>query len=146
MHVIVKQSERRIDPKHPESTDPSHAWAERRAGEWAKKHPPEFVSEGARRDYERSIKANPRNFYGAPAFFPELEGPRKGYEAIHMSYDPEKEFLEHIKQVQVENVELLCVDCIDVRGKRFSGLTEHSISPDDCFCTRCGTHKPYRVN
>lgn len=78
MDIHIKPHVHKVDPKHPQSTDPTYEPARRKA-EWvAKKHPPKFESEGERKDYEKRVKSNPNNFYGVPHFFPPLKEPFQG--------------------------------------------------------------------
>jgi hypothetical protein len=67
MELIIKQPERRIDPKDPK-TNPAHIKMLEKA-DIAKQHL-KFENDAEQRDYERDIKSNPNNVYGMPAFYP----------------------------------------------------------------------------
>jgi hypothetical protein len=73
MEVIVKKSQPKIDPKFPESSDPS--WERRRkVGERRIKEGKfkKFENEAEERDYSRKVGSNPSNVPGIPVFYPPL--------------------------------------------------------------------------
>jgi hypothetical protein len=68
--IIMRESPRRVNPKDPRS-HPDYA----RAVEAGKKKLAmmSFENEAQRRDYEKSISANPNNVMGLPNFYPPEE-------------------------------------------------------------------------
>jgi hypothetical protein len=69
MEIYAKAHVHKVDPKHPQSTDPTYEPARRKA-EWiAKRHPPTFESKAEEAEYNRRVAGNPNNFYGIPTFF-----------------------------------------------------------------------------
>ena len=71
MEVIVPKSEQKIDPRHPESTDPTYARDKAIAEERYKTM--EFESETQRADYLRQVDSNPGNMRGLPILYPPLK-------------------------------------------------------------------------
>jgi len=117
MEVIVKKSKEKVDPRHPESTDPTH----RAAAERAQKHlgKLKFESEGQKRDYERSVKANPGNVMGAPAFFPPLSI-RSFVTLPEVSEeDRARRALDRFKEHLIHETELYCSGCHEIRFFQF---------------------------
>jgi hypothetical protein len=81
MEIIAKRSKIKIDPKHPESTDPTYA----AAVEKGKKNFPKmkFENETQKQDYLKAVKSNPGNVVGMPLFFPPLStGTFTGFSGI----------------------------------------------------------------
>jgi hypothetical protein len=104
-----------------------------------------FESEGQRRDYMRSVSANPNNVPGLPAFFPP-EQVRSFVAMQAQEISPLEKFLNKVDNESVKSIYLYCQSC---RGPRESSssarVTEHSISKTDCFCKTCGASKKYRI-
>jgi hypothetical protein len=73
MEFIIKEHKHKIDPKHPESTDPSYAkdWA--KGQENLRNGRMKFENDAERRDYEKKCQSNPANIPGCPAFAPPLQ-------------------------------------------------------------------------
>lgn len=71
-----KEPKRKIT--HP-NDDPARKETLRKAEARVKSGALNFESEGARKDYERAINANPNNVYGMPEFFPPEVLKSKGF-------------------------------------------------------------------
>lgn len=127
MEFIVKQSKEKVDPRHPESTDPTHRAAAEKAHRNLGKM--KFESEGQRRDYERSVKANPGNVMGAPAFFPPLAIKTVVVMPEVTEEQREAMMLERYRESRIRDEELFCRVC--------DRLTEFQLPA--CRCKTCGT-------
>jgi len=131
MNFHVKRSERRIDPKHPES-HPDFKKALHAGQKLAAQK--KFESEGEKRDYERQIRSNPNNVYGLPAFYPPEQ--IRMFIQDQSNDDPErihKMTRERIRQMQLHPVQVLCKTCNEV--------TPHVLGPTDSYCQKCGEKK-----
>lgn len=137
MDIFVKPSRHRIDPKHPESTDPRWGAAYKKGQERIKDGKLKFENEAQKRDYERAISKNPSNVPGMPNFFPPLE--LKSFVSMPSATleDIARERWEQWERNQIKDVDLWCEFCDKV--------TSHAISPRDCFCHKCGHQKPYKT-
>jgi len=135
MHIIVKDSPRRADPKRPESYpgyEKAAALSQRRAPQM------EFESEGARKDYERAISSNPSNLPGLPPFFPPLQlrsviGSPWGRE--YTAEEQRKMVAARMKELSTGEVQIFCATC--------DRVTPHTIDMKGSFCMKCGNQKPY---
>lgn len=135
MEVIVKQSKPKVDPKHPQSTDPTWKYAaEKGAKRYGKM---EFENDAARRDYLRAVDSNPGNVVGMPAFFPPLKI-RSVMPMLDREYTVEerKKMWEYRKrQIQTRQINLLCESC--------RGVMPHIVAPDGSYCQQCGNAKKW---
>jgi len=127
MNFIIKNSPRRIDPKHPESTDPSWRQAYEAGQRLLKSGKVKFESEAEERDYYRRIRSNPGNVPGLPEFFPPLKiGP--------FTVPKDVKELKQKRQLRWEpwrDIELYCRHCEKV--------TLHYIDNKGGYCHKCAT-------
>ena len=68
--IISKHTAPKIDPRHPESTDPDYKGDRAKALEYWPKMEKEFQDEGEKREYLKAVASNPNNMLGAPALYP----------------------------------------------------------------------------
>ena len=131
--IIIKKEKPRFDQKRPES-HPDYKKALKVGEQRASKL--KFESEGEKRDYEKAVKSNPNTIYGLPNFFP----PMQITSFIHMPDISEEQreqmALERFLERLTHTTHLLCQRCDQV--------TEHWISPSQCFCSKCGKKNRYR--
>ncbi len=138
MEVIIRQSEHKIDPKHPESSDPTYAGAVLKGRERLKNGELKFKSQAQERDYWKGVSSNPGNIPGMPNFFPPLTI-KTSVRGVEVTDDDRHQvWLQKVKEMQRVTVDLGCTTCHSIQP--------HVISPWECFCQKCGTLKPYRTN
>lgn len=134
MEIIVKKSQQRVDPKHPESTDPSWHKAYEKGQDIIRKGQLKFRDRGEEERYWKAVSANPGNVPGLPPFAPPLRIKPQVVEFFH-----ETSRLERIQWLQnstYNDANLFCVVCDET--------TLHSIGRKQSFCKKCGTQKTYR--
>ena len=130
MHIIIKKSEPKVDPRKPE-THPGYEDAVRVSRMRAPRM--QFESEGARMDYERQLRANPNNLPGLPPFYPPLELRSVTGNVWGTEYDDEQQrkLLDwKMKEATRSEVVFLCEYCDTV--------TPHAIDMEGSFCKKCG--------
>lgn len=133
MEIIVKSSRQRVDPKAPH-TNPDYQMALSKGKIAARDL--KFESEGDRRDYERAVKANPNNVYGLPPFFPPEKIRLMLNDVCAKEFIDERRVeLERIRLFQLRTVHVLCDVCREE--------TRHNVSPEQTFCSKCGTQKHF---
>lgn len=140
MHIIVKESERKIDPRHPESA-PNY----KHKRDVALNHYPsmKFENEAQRRDYLAAVKANRNNLPGIPAFYPPEH--IQSFIGTVEEFQDNRKVYERMRDEKIVRVYLKCDNCVSVRGHRTEGLSSHIVKVDDCYCQVCGKHKLYRI-
>jgi hypothetical protein len=148
MEIFVKSSPHKIDPKHPESTDPTWQRAFKLAQRRKKEgRISEQFSDGYEKEwYYNRVKSNPQNIEGLPPFFPPLHIREFYPEIVNSEYDEWKRFLDKINDMQVSKCHIFCENCMGVKeSSPKSRVTLHFISKTDCYCSVCGKHKQYRT-
>jgi hypothetical protein len=134
-NFVIKEAPAKRDPKHT-GRDPEYAkWEKQGRKKWeTMKH---TMPESEKKEYLKKVANNPHNVLGQPALFPaiplfsSLSGVRELTQA-------EKEIvkLEKFEEMGIIDEEFWCNKC--------EALTVHALSGTDCFCKKCGDHKPYR--
>jgi len=149
MEIIIKQSQHKVDPKHPESTDPTwkQAYLEGQRRIKQGRLEEQFGNNGEQKDwYMNRIKSNPQNVMGLPPFYPPIHI-RSFIPLIEDNVSEEQKLLDKIESIQKVTCVLHCGSCKSPRESHpVSRLTLHRISPKDCFCTVCGKQKQYRTS
>jgi hypothetical protein len=134
-NFVIKEEKTKRDPKHP-GHDPNHAeW--RRKGEQRWKTMQHTMPESEKKEYLAKVNNNPHNVVGMPALFPTIPL-FSSLAGMRELTDEEKEIqrMEKLKELGIIDEELKCDTC--------EAVTVHSLSSSDCFCKKCGTHKPFR--
>ena len=134
MEIITRKPTQRVDPKHPESTDPNFE-RDRRRGEanWGNMQK-KFENDAEKRDYLRAVASNPGNVLGVPPFYPPLRiAPQYVGSFVEISTLEKLRWLE--KEAQYE-FPLFCGTC--------DALTTHVVAATYSYCRKCGYQKPYR--
>jgi hypothetical protein len=135
MEIFVKPSPRRVDPRKPES-HPEYEHIRKVGHGNVDAFRKQFESEAQWNDYKKQVNSNPNNVLGLPAFYPP-DIPKLFLRMIEFNANPIEVFNEQVRLDGIREVEIFCHIC--------DKLTQHSISPHECFCKKCGDYKPYRT-
>ena len=142
MEVIVPKSELKIDPRHPESTDPDYAKDKRKADELYRNM--KFDSEAQRADYLRAVKSNPGNMAGLPILYPPLQ--IRSY-VTGLNLGRERTEQERFEDWQLEHCvkecELHCSYCHKITPHGYDTRT-HKNGSIHTWCKKCGND--YKTN
>lgn len=141
MHVIVKKSPHRVDPRSPQSTDPRYE-RDRKIGERRMREGKlTFANAHEEKEYWKAVESNPINVPGLPAFAPPLQ--IKSYVPINFKDTTVRELNVGLPRT----IELYCENCQRPKRSEFpvSRVTPHQISKTGSFCKLCGKEKPYHV-
>jgi hypothetical protein len=131
MEIIVKKSQHRVDPRHPQSTDPNWGRSFEKGQEMIQSGKLKFNDRGEEEHYWKMVNGNPANVPGLPPFAPPLE--IKSYVKVHFNDIPFSERMKWLqKEASIEGA-IYCSIC--------DSLTVH-VFGDGCFCKKCGTLKP----
>lgn len=71
-NFVIRESKHKVDPRHPESTDPSYERARRLGEQRIKDGKLTFENKGEEESYWKAVKSNPANVPGLPPFAPPL--------------------------------------------------------------------------
>jgi len=74
-NFVIKESERKIDPSHPESTDPTWKKAYDKGQEIKRSGKMKFANKGEKDHYYKMLRSNPANIEGLPITHPPLTLP-----------------------------------------------------------------------
>lgn len=94
-----------------------------------------FEDKGQEESYWKAVKANPANVPGLPPFAPPLEI-KTTMSGINTPEITESAVFRRNLTKLVKDIELFCKTC--------DKLTRHQISPEQSYCTACGSQKAYR--
>jgi len=135
MDFHMKSGPQRMD--HP-SRDPGYQRAVRKGQQ--KLRTMKFESEGQKRDYYRAVAGNENNVPGLPPFFPPT---RVRSSTIHIEdHTPEERtYWQAYWKIADKKHQPMMILCSSHLCER---ITLHYISAEDCYCSRCGTQKPFR--
>jgi hypothetical protein len=137
IHIHVKESEQKIDPKHPQSTDERYSKAVAVGRERLRTGELKFKSAGEERDYWKAVDSNPGNVAGLPAFFPPLRI-RDFVPSVEVT---EEDIIEaerqRLTEMQRITTILFCGTC--------TSNQPHVVSPWEGYCQKCGTQKNFRT-
>jgi len=133
MEIHIKKNRTvRVDPKHPQ-THPGYRDALRVGKENLSRMT--FENEAAKRDYMKRVAANPNNVPGIPDFYPPLKIPPMAVPVGETIPEDVRTRMNITSALYVDG-EMYCEVC--------SSVTTHAFSPNQTFCKKCGTSKPYR--
>ena len=126
MAIIARQSKHKIDPKHPQSTDPTYAAAVAKGKENYPKM--KFENEAQRKEYLKAVDLNPGNVVGMPVFFPRLStGTFTGFTGIDIE---KKDMLPCGKKWIYAKYDVKGEGTYKCHGCNCQGFKNHDLSVD----------------